>query len=124
MLFFETKFYFYLGCKKFDKAFNLLKKYSVENGKSYKFYKYSVYYFFEQKDCLNAFYNFLNCILIKPLDFEFENWGIKVFIENIISKGDLQFAAKNAMKLADLENLSDTNRKKLIKILDYIKTKI
>ena len=124
MFLFETKFYFYLGKKNYNKSLELLNEYKKKKGETYNYFEYCVNYYYELNDSKNAFASFKNCLLLKRLSKKFENWGIESFITKNVLNHNYQLAAKNAMEITDLENLSTKNRIQLLKILDYIKTKI
>ena len=124
MFLFKTKFYFYLGKKNYNKSLELLNEYKKKKGETYNYFEKCVNYYYELNDSKNAFASFKNCLLLKRLNQKFENWGIEAFITKNVLNHNYQLAAKNAMEITDLENLSTKNRVQLLKILDYIKTKI
>lgn len=124
MLFFETKFFYYLGNKQFSKVNELLNIYMQKKGKTSRYFEYCFNYYFEIKDLKKAFDSFVNCVNLKKVNLKFENWVIDIYIDKNVSNSQYQVAAQNAMKLAHLENLSTQNRIKLLNILDYIKTKL
>lgn len=124
MFFFETKFYFSLGRKKFARCKELLDIYYAEKGETYAFNKYSFNYYYEINDYSKAFKYFKQCIVLKGIDKKFEDWGIQFFVRKNITEGKYQLAAKNAIAIASLENLNDDNRALLIKLLKYIKEHI
>lgn len=121
MILFETKFYFFLGKKDFSKCRSLLDRYLQKNGETYKYSECCVNYYYETNDFETAFNFFKRCIEIRKIKKSFEEWGTVFFIEENVKKGEYQLAARNAMALADLENLNDNNRMRILKILDYIK---
>lgn len=123
-LFFETKFYYFLGKKRFDSVSVLLDRYLKEKGETAEYYEYCFNYYYEINDYEQAIQYLVKLINRKAISSKFENWAINFFVEKNVIAQQYQIAAKNAMKLANLENLSTNNRVKLLKILDYIKTKI
>ena len=123
-LFFETKFYYFLGKKRFDSVSVLLDRYLKEKGETAKYFEYCFNYYYEINDYERAIQYLVKLINRKAVSSKFENWAINFFVEKNVIAQQYQIAAKNAMKLANLENLSTNNRVKLLKILDYIKTKI
>ena len=124
MLFFETKFYYFLGRKRFDTVSILLDEYLRRKGETAKYYEYCFNYYFETNNYEQAIQYIVKLINKKSISLRFENWIIEFFVEKKIVNHQYQIAAKNAMRLANLENLSTKNRAELLRMLDYIKTKI
>ena len=123
-LFFETKFYYFLGKKRFDRVSVLLDRYLKEKGETAKYFEYCFDYYYEINDYERAIQYIVKLINKKSISLRFENWIIEFFVEKKIVNHQYQIAAKNAMRLANLENLSTKNRAELLRMLDYIKTKV
>ena len=124
MLFFETKFFYNLGRKRYNTVLDLLDVYVKKMGETAEYYEYCFNYYYEINDYEQAIQYLVKLINRKAISSKFENWAINFFVEKNVIAQQYQIAARNAMKLANLENLSTNNRVKLLKILDYIKTKI
>lgn len=123
-LFFETKFYYFLGKKRFDSVSVLLDRYLKEKGETAKYFEYCFDYYYEINDYERAIQYLVKRINKKSISLRFENWVIDIFVGKRIVEHQYQIAAKNAMRLANLENLSTKNRAELLRMLDYIRTKI
>ncbi|MCR5289043.1 MAG: hypothetical protein K6E51_03530 [Treponema sp.] len=124
MILLEIKFYYYLGRKNYNKLKELIDEYLEKKGKTAKYYEYCFNYCYAINDYDNALKHIVSLINKKTLSLDFENWIIEFFVKNNILSHQYQLAAKNAMKLAHLENLSTKNRTLLLKMLDYIATQI
>lgn len=124
MLFFETKFYFSLGKRNYNRAINLIKEYLEKRGETAKYYEYCFNYYYEINDYEQALDYFVKLVNKKTVSLKFENWIIDFFVGKQIISHQYTIAAKNAMKIAHLENLSTSNRVQLLRMLDYVKTKI
>ena len=124
MFIWETKFYFNLGRKKYEKASKLLEEYLAKRGETVKYFEYCFNYYYEINNTKQAFVYLRKCILKKKINKKWENWAVNFFVRKNISEHQYQLAARNAMELANLQNLSDENRKLLLKMLEYIKTKL
>ena len=123
-MFLKIKFLYYLGRKKIEAAKIELDKYKYKYGQNYKYYDLLFTYSYEIKDFQTAYDAFRKCIELRGVDTTFENWGISFFTENKIAEKNYQLAARNAMGIADLENLSPRSRVRILKLLEYIKKNI
>lgn len=124
MLFFETKFFYNLGRKQYNTVLVLLDEYLKKKGETTKYYEYCFNYYYEIDDYEKSIQYLVKLINKKAISLKFENWIIDFFVEKNVIAHQYQIAARNAMKLANLEKLSAKNRVKLLRILDYIKIQL
>ena len=96
----------------------------MKRGENVKYYEYCFNYYYEMNDLKQSFTYLKKCLLKKKISKKWENWAVNFYVKKYILEKQYQLAARNAMELADLQNLSQRNRVVLLKMLDYIKTKL
>ena len=124
MLFWEIKVYFYLGRKEYNKVSEVLDNYLKKRGETFKYCECCLNYYYEINNINQSFIYLQKCIHMKKISSKVESWDINTFVRDNILKKKYQEAARYAMGLANLQNLSNKNRVLLLQMLEYIKTKL